>query len=390
MPETTDVGTRLRDLRKRRGMSQRELAGASGVSLSTISKLEQGATSGDLRLETVRSLAMALRVTTTHLLRRDPATPVPAPDAWLPLQQALESPPAQQPDEEARVPPIADGLRAVRKAYFDNRLTDLVTLAVPLLRDADALGHDIEARALRAHLLQIAGSVLTQVHAYESAEAALSRALDSSPDRLRAASIVTTWVWLLTRQGRFDDAREMAARWADDLEPRVSRATAEDLAAWGWVLLQLSAACLRDSRAGEAADALRLAQAAAVLTGRELPRGQERLATWGPLTVAYKRAERDIILDRPDAVLRAAERLSATGPADSTEHHRHRLDVARAHVRMRQRSEAVGVLREVHAVAPEWLAQQRYAQDILGEVVERRRTLTPEMRELADTLGTAM
>ncbi|WJV47657.1 helix-turn-helix domain-containing protein [Streptomyces flavofungini] len=387
MPETTDIGPKLRDLRKRRGMSQRDLAAASGVSLSTISKLEQGATTGDVRLETAHRLAAALRVTTTRLLRREPASPGPAPGAWLPLQQALESPPAQ-PDEDISVQPITAGLSAVRAAYFGNRLHDLVALAVPLLRDADALDDGPDARALRAHLLQIAGSVLTQVHAYESAEAALSRALDASPDRLRAASIVTTWVWLLMRQGRLDDAREMAIRWADDLEPRVSRATPEDLAAWGWVLLQLSAACLRDGRKGEAADALRLAQSAAVLTGRELPRGHERLATWGPLTVAYKRAERDIVLDRPDQVLKAAERLSASGPADSTEHHRHRLDVARAHVQMRQHGEAVGVLREVHEVAPEWLVQQRYAQDILGQVVERRRTLTPEMRELVDALGT--
>ncbi|MFF9898513.1 helix-turn-helix domain-containing protein [Streptomyces longispororuber] len=389
MPETTDVGARLRDLRKRRGLSQRELAIASGVSLSTISKLEQGASTGDVRLETVHRLAVALRVTTTSLLRRDPASPGLAAEAWLPLQQALESPPAQ-PDEDAHVQPVMDGLHAAREAFFDKRLTDFVALAVPLLRDADALDDDAEARALRSHLLQIAGSVLTQVHAYESAEAALSRALDSSPDRLRAASIVTTWVWTLIRQGRFDDARTMAIRWADDLEPRMSRATPEELAAWGWMLLQIAASSLRDSRRGEAADALRLAHAAAVLTGRELPPGNERLATWGPLTVAYKTAERDIILDRPDAVLRTANRLSASAAGSGTEHHRHRLDVARAHVKMRQYSEAVDVLQEVHGAAPEWLAQQRYARDILDDIVDRRRTLTPEMRELAGALGTAV
>ncbi|MEU1132382.1 helix-turn-helix transcriptional regulator [Streptomyces sp. NPDC005900] len=389
MPGTTDVGARLRDLRKRRGLSQRELATASGVSLSTISKLEQGATTGDVRLETVHHLATALRVTTTRLLRRDPAGPGLAPGAWRPLQQALESPPAQLSDE-AHVQPVADGLDAARSAFLDKRFSDFVTLAVPLLRDADALDHDTEGRALRSHLLQLAGSVLTQVHAYESAEAALSRALDASPDRLRAASVVTTRVWLLIRQGRFDDARTMAIQWADDLEPRMSRATGDELAAWGWMLLQVAATNLRDSRRGEAADALRLAHAAAVLTGRELPPGKERLATWGPRTVAYKTAERDVILDRPDAVLRTAERLSAAGPVEGTEHHRHRLDVARAHVKMRQHSEAVGVLREVHAAAPEWLAQQQYARDILSDVVDRRRTLTPDMRKLSEALGTTV
>ncbi|SLH22259.1 Uncharacterised protein [Mycobacteroides abscessus subsp. abscessus] len=38
----------------------------------------------------------------------------------------------------------------------------------------------------------------------------------------------------------------------------------------------------------------------------------------------------------------------------------------------------------MRATAPEWLVQQRYARDILGAVVEGRRTLTADMRELAD------
>lgn len=40
------IGKRLRDIRKRRGMSQRELANGSGVSLSLIRKLEQSVRPG--------------------------------------------------------------------------------------------------------------------------------------------------------------------------------------------------------------------------------------------------------------------------------------------------------------------------------------------------------
>jgi hypothetical protein len=36
--------------------------------------------------------------------------------------------------------------------------------------------------------------------------------------------------------------------------------------------------------------------------------------------------------------------------------------------------------------APEWLTQQRYARDILGSIAAGRRTLTTEMRELADAI----
>ena len=70
MPEgsmMTGLAPRLRAVRKRRGLSQRELAKVSGVSFSLISKLEQGVVEGT-RLETVRKLAVAMRMSTTDLL----------------------------------------------------------------------------------------------------------------------------------------------------------------------------------------------------------------------------------------------------------------------------------------------------------------------------------
>lgn len=392
MPEHANtaigIGERISDMRKRRGMTQRELATASGVSYSMIRKLEQG-DRNDVRLETARKLAAALRVPTTHLVRRGEPDPVTAPEPWRPLQQAVEAP-AAQPEEEPTLDGARQALTAIRAAHFENRLADLTALLTPLLRDLDALGDDPEAREIRAHLLQIAGSTLTQVRAFSAAETALRRALDDAADRLRAASIVTTWTWLLVRQGRLEDSRSLATRWADDVEPRLSRATPEELAAWGWLLLQASAASLRDNRSGEAEDMMRSALAASVKTGRELPRGDFRLATWGPVTVAYKQAERGIVLGRPDLVLSTAERLNGTRKKTSTEYHRHRLDVAKAHVMLRQYGEAVEVLTDIHNTAPEWLPHQRYAGDIMTDIIRGRRSLTPQMRDLADAMHIAM
>lgn len=384
MPEHADmhIGDRLREIRKRRGLTQRGLAEVSGVSLSLIRKLEQYEVGGT-RMETAHRFAQALRVPTSRLLERDDEQPTAAGEPWRPLEQAVQIAPAE-PSVEPTIGGVRAVLPAVRRAYFGNQLGELTTILAPLLRDVDALGDSPRARGLRAHLLQIAGSVLTQVRAFDAAEIALQRALDDAPDRLRGAAIITTWSWLLVRQGRLAAARELATRWADDTEPRMSRATPEELAAWGWLLLQASAANLRDNRPGEAADTMRLAQSVAVLTGRELPRGRDRLTTWGPATVSYKAAERHIVLEEPDRVLAMAGRGSQKA---STEFWRHRLDVARAHTMMRQHGEAVDVLSDIQGQAPEWLASQRYARDILSDVVERRRTLTPQMRELADALS---
>jgi len=393
MPDDA-LGARLRTIRKRRGLSQRDLAAASDVSLSLIRKLEQGEIT-DTRMETAHDLAVALRIPTSSLLERDDEETLDeTAEEWRPLRGAVQV--AANHTGEA---PTVDGVRAllpeVRKAYFDNHLAELTGLLAPLLRDADALGDSSDARDVRSHLLQIAGSVLTQARQYNAAETALRRALDDAPDRLRAAGIIATWSWLLVRQGKLAASRELATKWADDVEPRVSRATPEELAAWGWLLIQASAANLRDNRRGEADDTMRLARSVAVMLGRELPRGTERLTTWGPTTVRYKACERHIVVDEPDKVLRAVKpkqpgRAAAQRPsglAVSTEYHRHRLDVAKAHTMVRQYGQAVDVLTEVNETAPEWLANQRYARDILGDVVERRRTLTPEMRTLSDAVG---
>ncbi|MDJ1134439.1 hypothetical protein [Streptomyces iconiensis] len=59
-------------------------------------------------------------------------------------------------------------------AFFDNNLDDVSAPVAPLLREAEAVGDAPEACPLRAHLLQIAGSVLTQVHQHDAAPTALS------------------------------------------------------------------------------------------------------------------------------------------------------------------------------------------------------------------------
>ncbi|WEV27408.1 helix-turn-helix transcriptional regulator [Streptomyces sp. 71268] len=392
MSESISMGATLCDIRKRRGLSQKALSEASGVSLSLIRKLEQEQLD-HTRLETAHKLAAALRVPTTHLLDRrespEGADPDASPDAevWAPVRHAVERPPTDAATEAPTLEGVQAAADAVGAARATNQLATAATLLPPALRDAEALGD--EGRGVHAYVLQLAGSLLTQTRQYDAAETALRRALDAAQGQHRSASIAATMCWLAIRQGKLTQARTLATRWADDIEPRVSRATPEDLAAWGALLLHLAAACVRDNRPGEAADALRFAQAAAVMTGHELPVGR-RMASWGPLTVAYKRAERHMIVDRPDKVLEIAEGTEAhTSDAGRVQNgfNRHQLDVAAAHIRMRHHAQAVKVLSGVHARVPEWLAQQRYAKDILSDVVKRRRTLTPEMRRLADTVG---
>jgi hypothetical protein len=197
---------------------------------------------------------------------------------------------------------------------------------------------------------------------------------------------VGVMAWCLLRQGRLSEAGDLAVEWADRAEPRFSRATDGELAAYGKVLLYVNNAMIRDNRPGEADDALSLARAAAAKIRRDVPANASTTMTFGPAQVQIIGAENAALAGRPDRVLVLAERIPGMGLArvEPVQRLRHRLDVASAHAMRRQYGDVVEVMTALRAEAPEWLAQQRYARDILEGIIRRRRgPLTEDLRELA-------
>jgi transcriptional regulator with XRE-family HTH domain len=389
---SANIGKRLQEVRKRRGMTQRELAAESGVSLSLIRKLEQGERA-DTRLETARQLAVALRVPTSGLIpvqRDERPSDVDSGDQWEAVRRALTAPVQTDGPEE---PPTLSGVRtAIDSAlplFSGDRFAELSVILPPLIRDADVLAETgSEGRDVRVRLMQLTGWLLAQTRQFDAAETALGRSLDDASDRIQSAATVNTQCWLLLRRGQLSEARDLAIRWADEVEPRISRATPSELSAWGWLLLRASAAAIRDNRPGEAEDALRYANSAAVAVGREFTPGGDFLKAFGPVTVALKRTENAMIVDRPDLVLKLASRIPTDGMRPtSNNRNRHLLDVAEAHARSRDYARTVEILQQIRESAPQWLPNQRYARDIFGRVIAKRRTLTTDMRSLADAIG---
>lgn len=205
------------------------------------------------------------------------------------------------------------------------------------------------------------------------------------PDSMAAVGVMA---WCLLRQGKLSEAGTLSVEWADRAEPRFSRATDAELAAYGKVLLYVNNAMIRDNRPGDAEGALSLARAAAAKLRRDVPANASTTMTFGPAQVQIIDAENASLTERPERVLALAERIpgSALAQVESVQRLRHRLDVVGAHVSLRQYAEGIAVLREIHDAAPEWLVHQRYARDILSRIIQRRRTLIPEMRELADAV----
>jgi transcriptional regulator with XRE-family HTH domain len=390
MNETHSIGDRLREARKRRGLTQRELARVSGVSVSLIRKLEQGDYDNGVRLETVRKMAVALGVPTSALaIGSNP----PPPDResvtrWEPVRRALEGADGQEPDEE----PTLEGVRAAAgeaiRLFREGSLTDLADLLPPLLADADALvssgtdGAQVAARAERSRVRVIAGSLLVHTWQFPAAERAFGLAMDDADGPLAQIAVTGQRCFALTRQGMLAECRDLAVRRAEETEPRLSSATREELAAWGGLLLWGAGASVRDNRPDEAEAMIRLARAAAAVAGGDFVPPHAPWHRFGPSVVAVAEAENALIRDRPDRTLAIGRRLRP----QAHRYARHRLDVAAAHVALRQYPEAVAVLQDLRHARQQWLPQQRYAARILGSIIGRRRTLTAEMRDLADYL----
>ena len=108
-------------------------------------------------------------------------------------------------------------------------------------------------------------------------------------------------------------------------------------------------------------------------------------ARFGPATVMVITAENAALTWQPRRVLAIADRVRGALPAiEPAQRLRHRLDVASAHAMRREYPEMVGVMAGLRAQAPEWLASQQYARDILENVIQKRRGPWPEgLRELA-------
>ncbi|MFD8675087.1 helix-turn-helix domain-containing protein [Streptomyces seoulensis] len=191
---SANLGQRLRDTRKHRGLSQRELSKLSGVPLSLI-----------------RKLAHALKIPTTQLITEHAETPA-GPDTanhWAPVHTALTATP--QPTDDAPEAPtyngVRDALHAATPLFSTDRFDALRTVLPPLLRDTETLTQtDPRARPLHARLLELTGWLMTQTRQFDAAELALKRALDDATDHVQAAATINTQWWLLLRRGKLAQA----------------------------------------------------------------------------------------------------------------------------------------------------------------------------------------
>lgn len=404
------LGENVRTHRRTAGLSQEQLADDADLSVSVIRKIEQG---GQVRVETLHSIARALGVPTSALFGTDAPHPVIEDETnrqlLAELRRALMPPVGLS--ETLAAPSEPDDLSTLRRRindghalYHADRYDSVAGILPGLLRGAEAaaataIGEEQQqAIIVRAQALLLAGKYLTQLRQYDMAYQALAegiRLARETGQTLGGATGVIGMCWLLLRQNRFDESEQLAATTAQQVEPRISSASAGELAAWGELALRIASAAVRNNRPDEAAEARRMAATAASALDQEHVDYRTHWTTFGPVTAELKAVEDLSIAGDSRGVLRrsddgrlASKALRKFGKPSANNWDRHRLDVARAHVALGSSQDAMEELVRTKRTSGYWLKHQPMARYVMQDLLRtRKRTLTRDMREMAVHLG---
>ncbi|GAA1980443.1 hypothetical protein GCM10009799_01980 [Nocardiopsis rhodophaea] len=405
MTHDQSVADRVRELRRRRGLTQEELAEQAGVSPNVVRKIEQG---GTARMETYNALGRVLGVRTVWFMTAESPEPQPHDnrDAVLADIRSAVNPPAGlsgpiygDDDTPPNLPMLSRAVTAVADAYQADRYDDVARMAPALVRSAhvhvralDGTEHT-EAVRLRGDALQLTGRYLIQIREHDLALMALRDALRDAVDvgdEALAAAAIGQQGWALLRQARFDEVERLCVAAADEIEPRISKATPEQLSAWGYLLMRAASAAARNNRVQEARELQGvLASAAAPLQREQEWAGHLK---FGPVKAAMNGVQNELIGGHPDRALELAGRLPrGVGGVTPNTRQRHALDRAKAHLQLGDIDEATTILGKLRRTSPSWLRHQRMGRDIAEDIVNApKRMPTQEQRELADFLGVPM
>jgi transcriptional regulator with XRE-family HTH domain len=401
MSEST-TADRCRELRRRRGWSQEDLADAANISVASVRKVEQG---GQARMETLHKIARALGVVTVTFV--SPTAPQPQEasidDLVLADMRSAIHPPVSMSGHPLFAAYLGDpDLQALRRSvrsiavdYHKDRYDHLASVMPAVVRSAHfhveafdtGRDHD-EALRLRADITGLAGRYLIQIRAHDLALIALHRSIEDATeigDGPLAAAAVSSQAWAMLRQGRLGEVERLCIEAAENIEPKMSTATHDQLASWGRLLVKAAAAAGRNNRVEEAREYAAVARTAGARMEREVD-GLAGHMSFGPVSAGVAGPEVEFLADHPDTVIQLAERIPRdAGQASGSTWNRHRIDVARAYVSVGNADRATEIMTALSRQHPGWLRFQQPARDAVREILASRpRMPNEEQRRLAE------
>lgn len=393
----TTIGDRIKSLREFRDLTQEELADRAAVHVDTIRKLEQGVRQS-ARINTLRALARALDVQLERLVGQPTVTQQLTDDGGLlelrdaiqdigalpgvPALENLEDPPGEQP--------WVDAVRDATSTYWAGDYSRLSSTLPLLLRDGRAVARETPTERVWRQLAlayQLAACLSCQAGHPDWAFAAVEKQLAAAArasDPLMEGMGVSTLSWVLLRQGRWEQAQDVAVRKADDLEPSF-KATPNQLAVYGNLLVAAATPAARRDNREEAIGLLTRAEGAATISGKVRAYGTA-------FSVVDVRTQKvNIALagtnGQPEKALEFAGDVNLEQITRPVHAAAYRVDVAQAQYQTGDSESALTTLLEVESQQPEWIRFQTAATATVREMLESERRRSTPLRSLAARLG---
>lgn len=398
------LGERVAELRRRRGMSQRDLAAEVGRSESWVSQVERDVLPVD-RASVLQALADGLGVSVRDL-RSDEveaaAQTVESRGVTLnALRLALTGPPAlttvlgTDDGDQVDVAQFRTRVDEVWELTHQSRFDALGTQLPPLLAALERAsrvgeaGEQDEAFKLLASAYLAAAAAFARQDEADAAWVAADRAgrsAESAGDPLGSVASAFRMGHAFITLRRLDQAERVAAEAVRALSPLAKRddCPPETLSLYGAMHLILSVVYARE---GNRQDTRRTLDQARQIARRVGPGRNDYNTEFGPTNVELHAVAAAVDLGDAGEALDLARRVEA---ADLTPERQSRLhlDLARAHLQRRHLGEAVAALLDAERAAPEQVQTHTFARDTARELLNLTgRRATPELVELARRIG---
>jgi transcriptional regulator with XRE-family HTH domain len=390
------LGRKIAAERRRRGLSQPELARMVDRSVAWVSQVERGVRKVD-RMSVLEGLAAALDVPLAELAAEAPvvAAVTEEPPGVGGLRLILSGAYALRAMLDGRRAPSISTLRSNTGKAWElthagryTELTDLLDGFIPDLETAVRSAPEqqrAEVSELLAATYQACSAALAKLGEPEAAWIAADRAMAAAeragnPMLVAAGAYRLVFVFINARH--YDQAEKTARTAAEALWPMADQGDPRAMSLWGGLTLQRAVIAAHLNDPDTAYDLL---ERAGQIAGR-LGAGHNEFNTeFGPANVQLYEIAVAVELGDAGRALRAAASVDTSG-LSAERQARMLIDVARAHTQRRQVQEAVAALLQAEAITPEQTRGHALVRQLVSDLLAMQDPPSTELRDLAKQL----